>query len=108
VYVANEPGGRVSVHVTGKLATVSLPFATPGNYSITGQVKLPGGRPVTSVQDRARYSPAGPDTLPGSNTQSQWSCVFNMEPGTSYLLTLTYKNTDTGVTHVETVNFFVY
>ena len=38
VYVANEPGGRASVHVTGKLATVSLPFATPGNYSITGQV----------------------------------------------------------------------
>ncbi len=108
VYVANEPGGRVSVHVTGKVATASLPFATPGNYSITGRVTLPGGRMAAAVEDRARYSAAGPATLPGSNSQSQWNSVFTLSPGTSYLLTLTYKNTDTGETHMETVNFYVY
>ncbi len=116
VFVANEPGGRVTVRVSAaavaggtagrggrggvgaqsvatRLVTVSLPFAAAGQYLVTGRVSQPGGRMVNGFQDKVN--------------DAQWTGSLLLAPGASYVLSVVYKNTESGEERQESVNFFV-
>jgi GWxTD domain-containing protein len=92
VYTANEPGGRVTVSVSGRQVTLSLPFARAGKYSVTGRIMTQSSGPVSSFEE------------PGNG--SRWTRSMSLEPG-AYVLSVVYKNTESGESRQESVNFFV-
>ena len=111
VFVSNEPGGRVSVHVmtassapapagrggrggsaTARSVSVSLPFSAPARYHVQGVVKLADGRTAAAFEDDFKVT--------------DYHATLRLEPG-SYVLEITYKNMDTGDVRQETANFYV-
>ena len=113
VFVANEPGGRVTVTVFpgevppgsgrggGQLhpapryrVVVSLPFPTAAPYSVEGRYTRPDGTQAAGFGSG------------GTKVRSQMTNSGILEAG-SYLLTIVYKNQDTGESRTETVNFYI-
>jgi GWxTD domain-containing protein len=123
VFVANEPGGRVTVRVSAtevanavgsggrgsrgsavaggqtagapanRFVMVSLPFASAGPYSVAGKVSQAGGRPVVSFQDKVNGA--------------EWTGSLRLAAGASYVLSVVYQNLESGEERQESVNFFV-
>jgi GWxTD domain-containing protein len=99
VFVANEPGGRVTVSVDGGRAVVSLPISAAGSakVQVLGRVETQSGRPAANFVDKV-------DVTRSNGITPHY--VLTLGTG-AYSLTVVYKNLDTGETRQETVNFWV-
>jgi GWxTD domain-containing protein len=95
VFVANEPGGRATVTVDSEgRVTFALGFKRPGPWGVSMQ---------TTRADGKEGSGFGSGT---SAIRTDYTHTERLSPG-AYVLTLTYRNSDTGEQYTETVNFYV-
>ncbi len=93
-FVANEPGGRVSVIITGHVATVSVPVAASGRFEITGTATDQTGQTPASFRNMV------------TNQSVPLAFPLTLAPG-AYTLKITIRNLDTGELTNESVYFYV-
>ena len=97
-FVANQPGGRTTISVTGRQTMISMPLLTQGTFQVSGRVLTQDLRPVRSFED--------PIVVKGDGPGRAYVKSMELPPG-SYSLSLTVKNVETGETSTESVTFYV-
>lgn len=97
-FVANQPGGRTTISVTGRQTVISMPLLTQGTFQVSGRVLTQDLRPVRSFED--------PIVVKGDGPGRAYVKSMELPPG-SYSLSLTVKNVETGETSTESVTFYV-
>jgi GWxTD domain-containing protein len=96
VYVAHEPGGKVTVTVIGHMAGVSVPIPTTGTFDVVASVTDENGKVAGNLRDR----------VPGQPLLHPYTSSFTLKPGT-YTLKILVRNIATGEINTELVTFYV-